>query len=119
MASPAIVDVALVLAVDVSTSVDSGDYALQTLGIARALREPDIFDAISSGAFKAIALSLVQWSTHGKQSLSIPWRVLQSQSDLELAAQSVEQMKRDWRPGGTGLAAGLQFSAGVFDSLPW
>lgn len=118
MASPANVDLALVLAVDVSGSIDRGDYVLQMTGIAKALREPDIAEAIASGTAGAIALCLVQWSTSSKQAVSVPWRMLASAADLEAIAQAVENALRDWRPGGTGLAAALVFAGALFDQLP-
>ena len=61
------VDLALVLAVDCSSSVDAGDYHLQMFGIADALRSPKVLNAIQSGEHQRIALSLVQRSTRKSQ----------------------------------------------------
>lgn len=118
MASPNIVDVALVLAVDVSSSIDRGDFILQMRGIAKALRQPDVLEAIQSGPAKAMALCMMQWSTSQKQVVSVPWRVLQSESDMEAVAAAIENAQRDWRGGGTGMAAAISVATGLFDSLP-
>jgi len=118
VASPDLVDVALVLAVDVSSSIDNGDFALQMQGIAKALRQKDVFDAIQAGPAQAIALILMQWSTSNKQSVFGPWRVVHTAADLEAAAQAVESAPRDWQPGATGLAAGLIYATDLFDRLP-
>ena len=53
------VDLALVLAVDCSSSVDAGDYQLQMSGIAKSLRNPNVLDAIESGENQKIAFALV------------------------------------------------------------
>ena len=60
------VDLALVLAVDVSESVDAERYALQIEGIARALEQRRLLDAIAAGENGAIALLVMEWSD--------PWR---------------------------------------------
>ena len=73
------VDLALVLAVDCSSSVDAGDYHLQMFGIAEALRSPKVLDAIQSGENQRVAFSLVHWSTHKSQPSSLlPHRPLSS-----------------------------------------
>lgn len=80
------VDLALVLAVDVSSSVDSGDYQLQMQGIAAALRQQAVWDIIRGGHHHQIALALVQWSTAKKQSITIPWKIISSVEDITSTA---------------------------------
>ena len=104
------VDVALVLAVDVSSSVDSGDYQLQMQGIAAALRQRDVLEIILGGPHRQIALALVQWSTSNSQSITIPWQILSSSTDVEATAHAIELAGRDSAPGGTGMAAAIAFS---------
>jgi hypothetical protein len=119
MTQPAIaVDLALVLAVDCSSSVDEGDFRLQMDGIAAALRNPPLLDAIAAGRFKQVALTLLQWSSRKSQFVAIDWRVLASHDDLETVAREAEQAKRNWRPGGTGLAAAITFSIALLETLP-
>jgi Protein of unknown function (DUF1194) len=112
------VDLALVLAVDCSSSVDVADFRLQMDGIAAALRHPPLFDAIAAGSYQRIALTLVQWSSLNSQSVTIAWRELTSRLELESVAQDIENAERRWRPGGTGLAAAVDFSVALLESLP-
>jgi Protein of unknown function (DUF1194) len=119
MAGSGIVDVALMFAVDVSSSIDNGDFTLQMKGIADALRRPDIGDAIASGPHGRVAVALVQWSTSQKQVLSVPWLAISAESEISLAAREIETCKRVWMPGGTGMAAGLRFASQVVAQLPF
>lgn len=112
------VDLALVLAVDVSSSVDSGDYDLQMQGIAEALRQPALPQAIRQGQYQRIALSLVHWSSWDRQAVAVPWQLLSAESDLADVAAKVEKAERQWKPGGTGLAAALTFSAALVLAFP-
>ena len=112
------VDLALVLAVDCSSSVDVGDFRLQMDGIAAALRNPPLFEAIAAGSCQQIALTLVLWSSRDSQAIAIAWRVLSSRLELEAIAQETENAERRWRPGGTGLAAAVDFSVSLLQTLP-
>jgi Protein of unknown function (DUF1194) len=112
------VDLALVLAVDCSSSVDAGDYHLQMFGIAEALRSPKVLDAIQSGENQRIAFSLVHWSTHKSQRIIIKWCQLATHDDLFNAAREIELAERQWQIGGTGLAAAIDFSAALIEKLP-
>jgi len=112
------VDLALVLAVDCSSSADLADFRLQMDGIAAALRNPPLFDAIAAGSCRRIALALVQWSSRNSQAIAIAWRVVASRGELEAIARETEQAERHWRPGGTGLAAAVDFSVALLETLP-
>lgn len=113
------VDLALVLATDCSSSVDAADFRLQMEGIGHALRNPLLADAIASGLHQRIGLSVVLWSSRTRQTVVMPWRALATTSDLDQAAGDVEQTVRSWEPGGTGLAAAIDFSADLLDALPF
>jgi len=79
-AEPALkVDTALVLAVDVSDSVDAERYRLQMEGIARALGDDGVIAAITGGAHGGIALALVTWADRGH--LSLDWQIIRSAPD--------------------------------------
>src|SRR4051794_18243578 len=74
------VDLELVLAVDVSTSIDDSEFALQRSGYARAFMNPDVIAAIRSGPHGRIAVAYVEWAAAESQRLVVPWTVL---SDAE------------------------------------
>lgn len=113
------VDLALVLAVDCSSSVDSGDYYLQMHGIAAALRNPPLFEAIAEGPNQRVAILLVHWSNRNGQMIAIPWRILGHKIEIETVAREVERAPRQWLPGGTGMAAAIYFCTGQLNNLPF
>ena len=80
------VDTALVLAVDVSGSVDDSRYVLQMEGIAAAFEDPAVQGTILSGAHRAMLVTLVNWSN--RPQVAIPWTVIASAADArEFAAR--------------------------------
>src|SRR5271156_5501146 len=70
------VDLLLVLAADVSRSVDSGKFQLQREGYAAAISDPHVLDAIKSGRIGRIALTYVEWSGVGSQRIVIDWTTI-------------------------------------------
>lgn len=86
------VDVALVLAVDVSESVDSSRFTLQMAGIAAAFEAPEVQGAVLAGSHHAMLIALVQWSNH--PNLSIPWTLLTSPADVHAFAAQVRRLRR-------------------------
>jgi len=64
-------DTALLLAIDVSGSIDGAEYELQAEGLAAALTDPQIADILVQGQ---VALAVMQWSGLGEQALVQPWR---------------------------------------------
>jgi len=86
------VDVALVLAVDVSGSVDDDRFALQMEGIARAFEDREVQNAILSGQNGALLVTLVNWSQ--KPQIAVPWRVIASPADAMAFAADVRRAPR-------------------------
>ncbi len=67
-------DLALVLAVDVSSSVTTERWELQRQGYAAAFRSSEVLHAIRSGPTGVIAVTMVQWSDMAHQQQTVPWR---------------------------------------------
>ena len=86
------VDVALVLAVDVSESVDSARFTLQMAGIAAAFEAPEVQAAVLSGPRRSMLIALVQWSN--RPALSVPWTLLTSTADVHAFATQVRRLRR-------------------------
>src|SRR5215510_252558 len=86
------VDVALVLAVDVSGSVDDDRFALQMEGIARAFEDREVQNAILSGQYGALLVTLVNWSQ--KPSIAVPWRVIANPADATALAADIRRAPR-------------------------
>jgi hypothetical protein len=89
--SPA-ADMALVLAVDVSGSVDSERYRLQMEGIARTFEDRAIQDAILAGQHRAIYVTLVEWSN--RPAIAVPWTMITSAADARAFAGRIRGAPR-------------------------
>lgn len=87
------VDTALVVSVDVSSSVDERRYRLQLEGIAAALEDPAVINAILAGPRSGILFSVVTWADRPK--LSLPWMRIASRADAARAALMVRAMPRE------------------------
>ncbi|MFV0472866.1 MAG: DUF1194 domain-containing protein [Pikeienuella sp.] len=97
-------ETALVLAIDVSGSVDPGEYRLQMGGLAAALRDPDVADAlIAAGAMIAV----LQWSGETRQSVSVPWTQIHGPADVEALAAAVDAAPRAFENFSTAIGDAL------------
>src|SRR3954470_11195657 len=72
---PFAVDLELILAVDVSRSMDDEEFRVQRNGYIDAIRHPDFIRAITSGGAGRIALTYVEWSTRLYQKVVVPWQL--------------------------------------------
>lgn len=88
------VDVALVLAVDVSESVDAGEYLLQHEGIARAFENPQVVAAITGGRHHAIDVLVLEWSDRDKQAVTVDWTRVSDQASAAGFAAKVRASAR-------------------------
>lgn len=86
------VDVALIVSVDVSGSIDEGRYALQMNGIAKALEDPRVIASMLSGPRASILFSMVEWSE--KATLAIPWTRIARREDALAVAARVRKTSR-------------------------
>ena len=86
------VDLALVLAVDVSESIDAARFTLQMQGIAAAFEAREVQASILSGPHRSMLIALVQWSNH--PALSLPWTLLTSGDDVRQFAARVRRLRR-------------------------
>ncbi|HAQ36303.1 MAG: hypothetical protein CMF74_05565 [Maricaulis sp.] len=75
------VDVELVLAVDISYSVDLDEARRQREGYVAALAHPDVISAIQAGPLGRIAVTYVEWADAGFQRPAAPWTVIASEAD--------------------------------------
>jgi hypothetical protein len=102
------VDVALVLAADVSRSINPDEFHLQRQGYAAALTSPDVLRAIHAGVHGAIAVSFVEWAGEDEQAVVVDWTVIR---DAEGAAGFAEQLRAAPRSfvGRTSISAGVDF----------
>lgn len=108
-------ETALLLTIDVSNSIDTAEYRLQTDGLADALRDPEIVETMVAGDN---FLAVVQWSGADKQTVSIPWTQMRTALDVESFAQKARLMERAFVLSDTAPAEAIYFSLGLFDQVP-
>jgi Protein of unknown function (DUF1194) len=111
------VDVALVLAVDVSESIDAEEYQLQHEGIARAFENPAVVSAIRGGPHGAIEAMVLEWSDRDKQVVTVPWLRIGDANTAAAFAAEVRASKRS-SAGLTAIGDALLASAAAFTHLP-
>jgi hypothetical protein len=85
------VDLALVLAVDISNSMDPEEQELQRSGFVEAFRSPLVLDAIQAGMLGRIAVSYMEWAGSSRQTLVVPWTIIE---DHESAGEFAERLER-------------------------
>lgn len=107
------VDLELVLAVDVSRSMDFEEQELQREGYSAAFRHPEVHDAIASGPLGRIAVTYVEWAGTHLQTVLVPWTIVASPEDAVAFADEIaasEMLRERW----TSISTVLEFSSGLF-----
>jgi hypothetical protein len=112
------VDLLLVLAADVSRSVDTQKFQLQRDGYAAAITDPRVIDAIRSGPRSQIAICFVEWSGVGNQKVVIDWTIVRDiASAQQLAAQLVEAPRSF--ADRTSISGAIDFAVTQFPRAPF
>ncbi|MFN3746198.1 MAG: DUF1194 domain-containing protein [Hyphomicrobiaceae bacterium] len=107
------VDLELVLAVDISWSMDLDEQQLQREGYVSALRDPEVWQAIRGGGTGRIALMYVEWAGQLIQQIVVPWTLIDSPAALEAFATRLEKSPIS-RERMTSLSGAIDFSASQF-----
>ena len=107
------VDLELVLAVDVSRSIDDEEYNLQKRGYAEAFLNPAVINAIRSTPNQRIAVTMVEWASADQQRIVVPWTLV---GDTESAAVLADAIMKRPRAafGRTAFGSAIDFSAQLF-----
>ncbi|HKK98477.1 MAG TPA: DUF1194 domain-containing protein [Marivita sp.] len=106
---------ALILAMDVSQSVDPGEYRLQIDGLAAALRDPEIAEILVRDQ---VALSVLQWSGVDAQEVVLDWTQMLSPSHVQLFANAVQQVPRAFVMSNTAPAEAMSTALAHFETGP-
>jgi hypothetical protein len=118
MAAPAFAcRLALLLALDVSASIDDREYALQSNGLAAAILSPEVARAFLRSP-NPVALSVFEWSGQNNQSIVVDWTMIETQSDLLAVAQQMRLPYRTEKLSPTSLGNALGFAARQFAKAP-
>ena len=107
------VDLELVLAVDVSRSMDVDELRFQRDGYVAAFRHPDVLEAIRSGPLGRIAVTYVEWAGPENQSTRLPWMLIDSDAAARGLASRLSTAPMG-RYSGTSISGGLLFAAAAF-----
>lgn len=106
------VDVALVLAIDVSGSISQDRMEMQIHGYADALRHPAFLAAVSTGRLGRIGLTFVEWSEVRRQAQVVGWRSIANAADRDGFVAALLEAERQM-PGWTSISAAIDYSAGL------
>jgi hypothetical protein len=109
------VDLALVLAVDCSGSVNMREYHLQMDGIAAAFRNPEIIASATSGPQRKIAVNILTWGDPEDQKFDSGWQIISSTQSAEDFAKLAAAFDRRM-DGGTGLANAISYGLTLLSS---
>jgi Ca-activated chloride channel family protein len=102
---------ALILSMDVSTSIDDGEFTFQRDGLADALLDTEIMNVLTRDR---VALTVVQWSGATDQAVVIPWRRMHSQGDVQAFSNWVRSMRREYVNSKTAVGSAISFSIEQF-----
>jgi hypothetical protein len=107
------VDLALVLAIDVSGSVSQDRILLQRRGYTDAMRHPHFVQAVRAGPHGRIALTFVEWSEARRQRQVVDWRLVHDTDSAEAFAAAIEAAAQSG-PGWTSISAAIDYAVRLF-----
>ncbi len=111
------VDVELVLAVDVSYSMDLDELALQREGYAQAIVSKEFLQALKNGPHGRIAVTYFEWAASTDQKIIIPWRVIDGPETADAVANEIVKTPIR-RASRTSISGAINFAMPLFDENP-
>jgi hypothetical protein len=112
------VDVELVLAVDVSYSMDMDELAIQREGYAQAIVSKEFLQALKTGPNGKIAVTYFEWAASSDQKIIIPWRMIDGPETADAVANEI--MKTPIRRASrTSISGAINFAMPLFDENPY
>src|SRR5882672_5291776 len=112
------VDVELVIAVDVSYSMDMDELAIQREGYAQAIVSKDFLQALRTGPGRKVAVTYFEWSMSGDEKIIIPRRVIDGPESADVVAAEI--MKTPVRRGSsTSISGAINFALRLFEENPY
>jgi hypothetical protein len=114
----AAVDVELILAVDVSYSMDMDELAIQREGYAQAIVSKEFLQALKTGPNGKVAVTYFEWAASSDQKIIIPWRVIDGPETADAVAAEI--MKTPIRRASrTSISGAIYFAMPLFDESPY
>ncbi|WP_298376861.1 DUF1194 domain-containing protein [uncultured Bradyrhizobium sp.] len=112
------VDLELVIAVDVSYSMDLDELAVQREGYALAFVSKDFLQALKAGPHSNVAVTYFEWSASSDQKIIIPWRLIDGPESADAVANEI--MSAPVRRGSrTSISGAIYFAMPLFDEDPY
>lgn len=103
------VDLLLVLAADVSHSIDAAKFKLQREGYSAAVSDPRVVKAMTGGTHRRIALCFIEWADDYEQSVIVDWMPIGGSQDADRFAKTIRQAPRV-HSGRTSIGAGIDYA---------
>jgi hypothetical protein len=111
------VDLLLVLAADVSRSIDEDEFNLQRKGYAQAMSDPRVLRAIAGGRHHAIAITFIEWSGAADQNVVIDWTLVRDEEGAAGVAATMLSAPRSFL-GRTSISAAIDFAVQRLAAAP-
>jgi Protein of unknown function (DUF1194) len=106
------VDAAVVLAADVSRSINDDEFSLQRRGYAEAISSPRLLATIATGQHGTIALCFVEWAGEAEQRVVVEWAIIRNADDARKFSAALLAAPRSY-VGRTAIGSAIDFSAGL------
>jgi len=116
-ASPS-VDVELIIAVDVSYSMDMDELAVQREGYAQAIVSKEFLQALKTGPNGKVAVTYFEWAASNDQKIIIPWRVIDGPETADAVADEIMRTPIR-RASRTSISGAIYFAMPLFDENPY
>src|ERR1700738_1455266 len=113
------VDLLLILAADVSSSMDESKFDLQRSGYAAAFSNPRVIEAIRAGQKGRIAVAFVEWSGILQQKIVIDWTVISNDETSRQFGDHILEASRAFARNSTSISAGIDFAMAQLDRPPY
>src|SRR6476646_2431245 len=112
------VDLLLVLASDVSRSIDQPKFQLQREGYAAAIADKRVLEAITAGRNKRIAVAFVEWSGVSSQRVLIDWSMIDGPEAAKKFGDQLVELPRSFAER-TSIAGGIDFAMALLKRAPY
>ena len=109
---------ALVLALDVSSSVDDAEYSLQMQWLAGVLSDPEVQDALLANPKNPVMLAIFEWAGRDDQRLILGWTRLVSKTDLAGISAILMQQGRKGGTRSTAIGRALTYAGDLLEQVP-
>jgi hypothetical protein len=112
------VDLEIVLAADVSRSIDDAEFALQRKGYAAALTDRRVLAAVAAAQYRAIGVCFVEWAGEAEQRVVVDWSEIGGEEDGAAVATAILAAPRSF-VGRTSIGAAIDFAMLRFAQAKW